>query len=484
MTTAASGGVHDLALDRGGRHRSLRAVAICLAGAGLTLVIPFVQHVQVYTLAFLLGGCLIVPAWFDWNRGRLDVFAPLHVYGAVYFINFGVGAILTVEDPALVAYDVHVVPFVPRALLYCLLGYLALLAGYYLPWTRHRPVSRPAEWPRGAALLLFVGLIGLVGYLALVAWTQASWVEGSLPPGLGSLSQLAPFFLFAWALGWLVYFSGRSGRSQRLVLFCVLLPAVILIAYLTISVKSLLVALVAVPIIARWYAQARAPWLPIAIFSLVLVFVVFPFYNTYRSYYRTDSHADRIEQAYENVLHSSSETYQLLSVGTFKRRLALINSVAVVVRDVGRWVPHANGETLFAPLATYLVPRFVWPDKPQVELGREFGRRFRLTTYASRKTHVAPSVPGELYWNFDLPGIIVGMALMGLTLRWIYRRYGAEGALDPVPNAVYVVVLLTISQLEGNLAAVVVGMGRWLVLIEALRWIGRRYRLTEAGAAS
>ena len=79
-----------------------------------------------------------------------------------------------------------------------------------------------------------------------------------------------------------------------------------------------------------------------------------------------------------------------------------------------RWVPYARGRTLFLPTLVHFVPRLIWPDKPKMAFGREFGQLFRVVGVRDTETNIASSVPGELYWNFDLPGIVLGMAPAGL----------------------------------------------------------------------
>jgi hypothetical protein len=464
----------DVALSRGSKLDSLRAMGLCLVGAALTLMIPFVENVYLYTLVTLLGACVVVPFAIDWHRHRLDIFAPIHVFGALYFVWFGLGALWTVQDPGKVAYDLNLVAFVPQATLYCLLGYLALLAGYYVPWSRRPLPPRDEEWPRGASFIFVVGGLGLAGYLAMAIWTRASWVEVTLPAILGSLGQLSPLFLVAWTIAWLLFFARADTASQRLVLFAVLIPGAAFVAYLTVSMKSLVMVLLGVPAICRWYARRKVPWLALTVLMLFLVFVVFPFYNTFRWSDAEMSQTERLGETVHTLGGWDSENFELFSLGGVKRRMAMINSVAIVVRDVGRWVPYARGETLFTPLLTYSIPRFLWPDKPVLEEGRTFGRLFRVTNYLTRKTHIAATIPGELYWNFDLPGIVVGMALLGVAMGWMYRRYGASSDLDPVRRSIYVVLLVQLVHVEGSLAPAIVGAVRPLLLIEFLRWIARR----------
>jgi hypothetical protein len=174
------------------------------------------------------------------------------------------------------------------------------------------------------------------------------------------------------------------------------------------------------------------------------------------------------------ILNWDADTYLKQSMISFKRRLSLISSVAVVVRDTPRWVPYAEGRTLFLPAFAYFVPRVIWPDKPSFTLGREFGETFRVIHILDEKSSIAATVPGELYWNFDLPGIIVGMAVWGGVLRWFYRRYGEGDGVDPIRRAVHIVLLIQFAHFGGGLAAQSVMVLRTLLLIEGYRWLARQ----------
>jgi len=56
-----------------------------------------------------------------------------------------------------------------------------------------------------------------------------------------------------------------------------------------------------------------------------------------------------------------------------------------------------------------LIPRFLWPEKPNMDSGRWF------TTYlgfSNLETSTAMTPAGELYWNFSVPGLVFGTLLL------------------------------------------------------------------------
>ena len=425
--------------------------------------------------------CVIGPLMYSRSREQLDYFESIHVFGFIYFVYMGVGAIWTVNDPGTVAYDLYIVPYVPRALAYCLLGYLALLVGYYGPWRLREPPRQRPERLRGPLFLLLTGGIGLAGYVATGMGERIIALEMKMPAIVGSMAQLAPVFLFSWALGWMLYFSNTATRGQRLVLFGALVPGALIVAFTTFSDKSLIMVLVGLPVIARWYTRRKIPWVFLVAMLLIFLFVIFPVYNTYRWSNPMEGKVTRMVSTVQTMQTWDSSTYWTYTFQTFKRRMALINSVAVVVRDTPRWVPYARGETILMPTLVYFIPRVLWHDKPVAAGGREFGRVFRVTNRFTRDTYIAPTVPGELYWNFALPGVIVGMALLGMAMRMLYLRYAESQTFDPVRKAVHILVIVLLAHIGGSLAPMLVAFIRILLLLAFLRWIGRRTGLLVVG---
>jgi hypothetical protein len=206
---------------------------------------------------------------------------------------------------------------------------------------------------------------------------------------------------------------------------------------------------------------------------------VFPVANTIRQVDPRLDTASRVTITSRLISDWDSESYIEATFFAAKKRLALINSVAVVVRDVPRWVPYAHGETLFFPLFAYFVPRMLWPDKPKHTLGREFGVTFRVVNVVDEKTSIASTVAGELMWNFDLPGVMIGMVLWGFVMRGLYRRYGESAEPDPVRQSIHMVLIVLFLHFGAGIAAQSVGVARTLLLLEAFRWLARRMGLVR-----
>ena len=453
---------------------SLRAALLMLGCAAVAAGVPFLSNPWVYGLAALMLGCVVVPLWFASQRGQIDAFESVHIMGLRFFLYFGLGAIWTWEDPTRVAFDRYILPYIVPAAAVCVIGYLAFLGGYYAPWFRSRPSRTMIERPTSLWLVLIPGAIGFGGSMAAALWAWASWAGVAMSGAVSSLSQLSPLYYFAWGLCWMVVFSPTSTARQRWLLLILFVPASIAVLASDPTDKSGVLMLGAVPMIALWYARRHLPWKTLLVLALLMVFVVFPFANTFRLIDANIDVADRWSMTTRMISDWDSEHYAGATWIAVKHRLALINSVAAVVRDVPRWVPYAQGGTLFYPAVSLFVPRFLWPDKPKHTLGREFGVTFRVVHILDQKTSISPTVTGELYWNFDIPGVVVGMALWGFLMRVFYRRYGESAVPDPVRHAVHMVLLVLFVHFGAGIAAQVVAVVRTVLLIEAYRWIARR----------
>ena len=462
------------------RVRSLRLAGIFVFVGMICSILPFVENSGLYMIVLALGVACAAPAWFDWVNGRLDYFEPVHAISFMFFVYFGLGSIWTVNNPTRVAYDIHLVPYISGAAFYCFLGYIGFLVGYYAPF-RTRAVPRlRAERLDGNVFLLVIATMGLAGLLSLGVLETAIRQGRSFSIVVATMSQLWPLFLFSWALAWVVFFSGMASRGQKWVLFGVLVPGVLIAGYSTFSDKSMALTLVVVPMVARWYAKHKMPWTFLIVTVLVLIFVLFPLYNTFRWFDLGISRGERVGMAVETIQSWDSENFMRFSLGTFKARLAMVNSVAIVMRDSPKWVPLRYGETIFMPTVAYFIPRVFWPEKPAMNFGREFGRTFRVTNVRTGDVFIGPTIPGELYWNFGLPGIVIGMALMGTLVRFLYRRYGGLSGVGPILIATHIVLLVQwVHFVGGTVAGGLVGVVRLVIMLEVLRWLGRNYGLLK-----
>jgi hypothetical protein len=94
-------------------------------------------------------------------------------------------------------------------------------------------------------------------------------------------------------------------------------------------------------------------------------------------------------------------------------------NVGLVMRRIPYIQQHDGGKNLAINAASSLVPRFLWPDKP------EAGGKFNMKYYAGVNlrgwsTNIGPL--GEAYGSFGVTGGIIFMGVLGLFIRWAYVK--------------------------------------------------------------
>ena len=105
-------------------------------------------------------------------------------------------------------------------------------------------------------------------------------------------------------------------------------------------------------------------------------------------------------------------------------RLDYLLPLAWVTRHTPNPLPFLRGET-YSPLLYKLVPRIVFADKP-ADMD-DLGERYRFVPPNSMNNFKIHQL-GEFYVNFGLPGVLVGMALLGLLYRTLHALFHRPGA--------------------------------------------------------
>ncbi len=134
----------------------------------------------------------------------------------------------------------------------------------------------------------------------------------------------------------------------------------------------------------------------------------------------------------EDVEYESRNSYADLSADKNERggllerssNIAQISNVVNLVEKKGLYLGQAS-----APLIAALVPRFLWPDKPQIQLGTWFALEIgaaSITASTGRANNsVNMTIPGELYLDFGWFGVVLGGIFFGglIALFWNSSKF-------------------------------------------------------------
>jgi hypothetical protein len=466
------------------KHRMLAAGIVCLAAACAATLVPLVPHPGTILLASLLPGMTLMYLGLRGRDGSFDYAEAVLLYGILYSLYFGVGAIFLKFNPERLT-SLSLYNYLDPALALAVVGYVALLAGYGFTFRHVRPPRWANLEPRGVIVYVLFGGMGLAGFLGGAMHATQVLSGSAFSPVVSMLGQFTSLFFFPWFLVWYAILSGRLQGLRALCLGAGFLAAAIMIVIVNVGQKGTPATLAAIPMIAVWYARGRFPLKTIATLVLIWILVVFPVYNTFRLQHRSIPTAERMERSVDTMTSWDAREFADRSIIAFFGRIAIIQAPAAVLRDAGRSVDFMYGKTLFLTPMSFLVPRFLWPDKPQFTLGHDFGRIFGLLSRADRQTYLAITTIGELYWNLHVPGVLAGMFVLGSLLGWIYRRYGQGFAIEPMRKAMYVMLLTVMLQGEGNIAGFVSGIVRTLiatlVILTLLRKLGSLQEIPRTG---
>jgi hypothetical protein len=94
-------------------------------------------------------------------------------------------------------------------------------------------------------------------------------------------------------------------------------------------------------------------------------------------------------------------------------------NISKVMQRIPAQQEFDGGNHLLVTSASALVPRFLWPDKPEAG-GKESMKYFAGLNIEGWSTNVSPL--GEAYGSFGSIGGILFMFMLGLFIRWIYKR--------------------------------------------------------------
>jgi hypothetical protein len=390
----------------------------------------------------LLG---FAPALAFLSAGARSPLPLLPLSGMFYALTFGLPAFSEDLDWRGVSADA-----VTRAFVLTVCGlsvmYLAYALSGRLLFRRLRPVTIPGRLsPSRLRLVAWAGFAAHLAYTFTPALQQV--------PSIGHFFQ--PLGWLAMGLLYLSWLQGRLPRAHALVFFGVALPLELLGRLASGALYEFFVVIVFLSLV-YWQARRRVPWAVLAaatLFFVLLNDVKFEYrgrvslaeLDTRDIWAKVTTLADVLTERYGNLQNGPADA-AVSSVN----RIGHIVVLAYVVETTPDSVPYWGGETYTFLLAS-VVPRFLWPEKPEAGFGNEFGRRYGFLHPRNYDTTINVPWLAEFYMNYGAAGVIFGMALVGAGFRFLVQRL-SRPASSP---AEYVLGLSLVFQLfyaESNLA--------------------------------
>jgi hypothetical protein len=148
-------------------------------------------------------------------------------------------------------------------------------------------------------------------------------------------------------------------------------------------------------------------------------------------------------------------------------RWGTIDVFADVVRSTPQRVPYWDGAT-YRSLVGALVPRVLWPGKPEKRLGNDFGHRYGYLTRDDLSTSVNFPFLVEFFANFAAAGVVLGMLAVGTLYQALERRINRPGQ-DPLVSILAVSVFVPLFNIESDFSLIfggiiMAGAAQWAIL--------------------
>jgi hypothetical protein len=464
-------------------------VIACVAvGAGVSLGVPEDFNGKA-ALVGAFAACALAAFGPILALGRGAAREPIVYYPVIAFLDLAGSSLAWLEEPesriSLARQDVT------KALLLVAAGYVALWVGWFAtrgtraarPRTGFSPSHLPSR--RLTIALAVVGFISLVvlvatgsfGYVRdfdvggpLGPWTE--WVVASRA-GLDIALAFAAFRAFG--------VSDRvSARPDLLVL--VVLIILQFGAGLLHGSKAIYIVprlLVVVFIYALFHDRMPAKWVLAFAIAIALAVPIVEQVRDLSSRPATERNAAKLVLSGVHETARDTGGSAASALDTLGKRTRQIENVAAVMRDTPSVFAHTRGSALPEAVAIALVPRVLWPEKPVLDAGRSFPQLY-LKQPASSRSNTGPSHFGDLYRNFGLLGVILGMGAFGAAFAAL-GRLAERGGLRTLLIITFTLTVLTLA--EDSLAVGIVTFARVMppVFVAALLIPGYRSALPRTG---
>lgn len=390
-------------------HRQLTGAVI--AGVVVGLGIGMLQRAGGRSALVLVGGLAAVAAWWFVGVGKAgtrDWLAPPAIFWMAVVLCYVVRPASLVLGMSPVGQ--RAIQHLEEAMGLVLLTTVGVVWGYGLRGAKiiARWLPRAAndwEQPRVAAAVGGLWVLGAACWVGLIQGSGgvearlAGYAQG-LATGKGILVVLSAAALaLSLVLAWLQYLQRKLSHLAMIALAAATVPMLAMHGQRSALIVPLLMAVA----IYHYLCQRLTLRQLIAIVTLVVIIFV-------------GLGLPRLQLTPELVVRAYPAAYAKLAAGFFVRNLTSFDALMLSLEGIPEQLDYQWGRGYWDALMM-IVPRAVYPDKPQRNL---FNRALR----PGRTTSMALPPPGEGYLNFGWGGALLGGVLLGLIYRgaYIYRQ--------------------------------------------------------------
>lgn len=428
----------------------------------------FTQFRRFYIIPWLFITALVIaaPSLYLIYKKQFTLYHPLVFAAASYFIpSFIIGGFFLAagtSEPYFLAYVTDPEYNFPLTYIVVMLGYGGLTIGFFLPFGKKigdkiKGVLPTPNWKNeniyfpglmllglGMVTTSFAYVVGVLGfqtaqeigtYDGLIFLTTLFWIEASFLLWL-VLFRRSKFDVFSFIIGSIVFGVSLvkalyAGNRGSLLQVAIMITLAYILAGKKVNFKQGIV---------------------IGILTFLSITVGMIYGTTFRNVKQTQSKID-IEQYTEKIF----ETFDVISqrdnikviedgfVSLSDRILETGTCLAVVVANHEELKPYEEGygldNNIWKDTITTFIPRFLWEDKPVASDARRYSDLY--FDYGESSFAITPM--GDLIRNYGIPGVFLGMLLLGFILRIIYESLVNDQKFSVWRTTLFYMLLTTVS---------------------------------------
>jgi hypothetical protein len=458
----------------GGSERGiLIGVGLMALAAVVTLFViigasgAFESFKYIFLVPWIIGLAVVmaVPSVYLYYKGRFSfadpiIFAtwsylfPAFILGGLFFA-FGW------SQPYFIAFTQDIPYNVPLTIVIVALGYAGLSIGYFLPVGRRMGEAIAVRLPKAnydlssytipGIVLMMLGIFNtiLAFILGVFGYQQAEQV--SQYDGLVYMTTL--FWLQASFLLWNIIFRSRGWSVVNSVLLVLLIS--------TATSKALVAgnrgsAIQIFTIVALAYVlsgrELKVKQTVIAGLILTVLLIAGMIYGTtFRSVKGVeaqqgfDQYAQNISRTFDQIGKGDSLDTLQYGLLSMTERIDILTTLSVVVSNYEQLAPYEEAydldNNIWKDMTIFLVPRIIWKEKPPSSDPRKYSDLY----FSQNDTSFAITPFGDLLRNFGIVGVPIGMLVIGIFIRMIYRALIEAQPLSIWRSMVYFMLMITLS---------------------------------------
>ena len=265
----------------------------------------------------------------------------------------------------------------------------------------------------------YVGNMKWEGLVMVIIGFLASMMEDYVPAALAYIFFLLKYLMFVGVF-YCLYSDFPNKRSMLIVVFGILILRSIYGGMFGELVYMVVMAIILVILGRKIKFITKISIILTVIFVVLVIQSIKP---TYRNQvWKGKAEGQEVSLFTSMITEKASDPMKMLTdertLFGFYGRFNQGQIISRVQQAVPARFPYADGQTIYLSLAASVVPRFLWPDKPESGGIYNF-KRFLGITLRSYSIGLSPF--GEAWGNFGKTGGIVFMFFFGLMFNFFFH---------------------------------------------------------------